>query len=326
MLKADSSTLFYGAQQMEGCSRILVTGGAGFIGSHIVDRLMDENLEVTVFDNLSAGELDNIKLYTKRKNLDIVRGDIRDFDLVKTAVKNVDAVFHEAAIVSVPKSVEDPLVVNDVNVNGTLNLLKACADTGVKRFIYASSSAVYGKPQKIPISEDCFTRPLSPYGVSKLAAESYAYAFWKIFGLETVCLRYFNVYGPRQACNYYGGVITKFMDCVANNHNLVVFDDGKQTRDFVYVKDVVEANILALRATGIAGETFNIGTGTATTINQLAEVLLEITDKHDLKVRHVKPNKGDIRHSIADISKAKMKLHYRPKSSLEEGLRDMIGR
>ena len=308
---------------MQGYSRILITGGAGFIGSHLVDRLMEKDLEVIVLDNLQTGKSENISRHTTRKNFRFVRGDVRNFDLVKNLVKDVDAVLHQAAIVSVPQSLENPILVNDVNVNATLNLLKASVDFDVKRFVYASSCAVYGEAENLPIREDSGLRPLSPYGVSKLAAESYVRVFYEVFGLETVCLRYFNVYGPRQAVSDYSGVAARFMDHVAKNLDLEIFGDGEQTRDFVHIHDIAEANILALGTKGIAGEAFNIGTGMSSTINQLADMLLEVTNKTCLKVTHSKPAKGDIKHSVADISKAKTKMHYYPKISLEEGLKDL---
>lgn len=308
---------------MQSYSRVLVTGGAGFIGSHTVDRLLAEGLEVVILDDLRSGRLENINQHVKKRGFCFVRGDVRDSRLVRDLVKDVDSIVHLAALISVPESIEDPLLTNDVNVNGTLNLLKASMDFNVKRFVYASSCAVYGNAKVLPTKEDSPLEPLSPYGVSKLAAEKYVGVFYEVYGLETVCLRYFNVYGPRQAYNDYSGVITKFIDRLTKDLPLVVFGDGEQTRDFVYVRDVVEANILALKKEDAAGETFNIGTGVATKINQLASALLEITKKTHLKLKHSKPREGDINHSFADISKARKKLHYDPKVSLKEGLEEL---
>jgi UDP-glucose 4-epimerase len=307
---------------MHGYSKVLVTGGAGFIGSHLVDRLIAENIEVVVLDNLQGGKLGNIQQHIGKKLFRFVNGDIRNSNLVKDLVSDVDAVFHHAAIISVPQSIEDPVLVNDTNVNGTLNLLKASLDSNVKRFVYASSCAVYGDIEDLPIKESSELKPLSPYGVSKLAAESYVKVFYRVFGLKTVCLRYFNVYGPRQVNGPYSGVITQFMDRLAKDLPPVIFGDGEQTRDFVHVRDVVEANMLALTR-GIIGETFNIAAGVATTINQLTKILLEITDKTRFKLIHTEPRKGDIKHSVSDISKAKKELHYEPRISLEEGLREL---
>jgi len=308
---------------MYGYSRVLVTGGAGFIGSHLVDRFLVEGLEVVALDNLQGGRIENVHQHSGKKNFHFVRGDIRDSRLVKDLVEDVDAVLHEAAIVSVPESIKNPVLTNNVNVNGTLNLLRASADSNVKRFIYASSCAVYGNVESLPIEEDEGLRPTSPYGVSKLAAENYVRVFYEVFGLETVCLRFFNVYGSRQVHNDYSGVITTFTSRSAKNLPLAIFGDGEQTRDFVHVEDVVEANMLALKNKGMAGETFNIATGIATTINQLANVLLRITRKTHLKMVHSEPRKGDIKHSFADISKAKKRLHYDPKVLLKEGLKEL---
>lgn len=309
---------------MCGCLRVLVTGGAGFIGSHTVDRFLAEGFEVVVLDDLRSGRLENVSQHAGERGFRFVRGDVRDSGLVRELVSDVDCVVHLAALISVPESIKDPVLTNDVNVNGTLNLLKACVDFGVKRFVYASSCAVYGNAESLPIKEDCPARPESPYGVSKLVAENYVRTYHEDFGLETVCLRYFNVYGSRQVYSDYSGVITQFMSRLAKNLPLVIFGDGEQTRDFVHVQDVAEANMLALKNGGIAGETFNIGTGEATTINQLASVLLEITDKTYLEITRSKPREGDIRHSVADISKARKKLGYSPKISLKDGLKRLL--
>lgn len=300
--------------------KVLVTGGTGFIGSHTVDRFLAEGFAVVVLDNLRSGRMENISQHVGEGNFRFVRGDVMDSSLVRNLVSDVDCVVHLAALVSVPESIRDPVLTNDVNVNGTLNLLKACVDFGVERFVYASSCAVYGNAESLPIKENCPAKPESPYGVSKLAAENYVHAYEEDFDLKAVCLRYFNVYGPRQAYNDYSGVITRFLNRLAGAHSLVIFGDGEQTRDFVHVQDIVEANMLALENTQAVGETFNIGTGTPTTINQLAKVLLEITNNAHLKLVHSKPRKGDIKHSVADISKAKTKLHYDPKVLLKEGL------
>jgi len=305
-------------------SRVLVTGGAGFIGSHIVDRLLKEGYEVTVIDNLSTGKPQNLAHHQGKKEFHFIQGDIRNFNLVEEAVKGVDTVFHEAAVVSVPLSIEDPLSTNDVNVGGTLNILKACLNSKVKRFIYGSSTAIYGDTEKLPIKEDSVPQPISPYGASKLAAESYANAFYSVYGLETVCLRYFNVYGPRQAYGPYSGVITIFINHLLSDQPPIIYGDGEQTRDFTNIQDVVEANMLALERKNAAGKVFNIATGVATTINQLAELLQEVMGKTELKVVHADPRSGDIRHNYADISKARKILGYEPKISLREGLTQLV--
>ena len=301
-----------------------MTGGAGFIGSHIVDKLIEADAEVTVLDSLDTGRMENIDQHKRNKNFHFVKGDVRSFKLVKKLVNNADAVFNLAAAVSVPRSVENPLLVNDVNVKGTLSLLKASLDSGVRRFIQASSASVYGDAEKMPVREDLAPRPLSPYAVSKLAAENYAIVFNKVYGLETVCLRFFNVYGPRQAYNPYSGVITIFASELLRNRPPKIFGDGKQTRDFVYVEDVVSANILALTKRSAIGEIFNISTGTATTLNKLVQVLQKIMDKKNLKPVYNEPRGGDIRHSCACIEKARTLLGYEPMFSLEKGLKELV--
>ncbi len=303
-----------------------MTGGAGFIGSHTVDHLLAEGVEVVVLDNLRSGRLENIRQHVNKRNFRFVRGDIRDSHLVKDLVSDVDAVIHLAALVSVPESIKDPALTYAINVNGTLNLLKASVDFGVKRFVYASSCAVYGDAENLPIKEDYPPKPLSPYASSKLTAEDYVQKYNRNFGLETVCLRYFNVYGPRQIYSDYSGVITRFINRLTNGLPLVIFGDGEQTRDFVYVTDVAEANILALKHAKAIGEIFNIGTGVGTTINRLASMLLELAGKNSLETVHSEPREGDIRHSVADISKAKEKLGYCPKVSLKDGLKRLLGR
>ena len=307
---------------MHGYSRVLVTGGAGFIGSHVVDRLLTEDLDVVVLDNLQEGREENLNDHLGEDNFRFVHGDIRDVNLVRDLVKDVDIVIHHAALVSVPKSIENPVLTDDVNVRGTLNLLKASTDSDVKRFIHASSCAVYGETEGLPLKEDERLRPLSPYGVSKLAAEQYMRVFYEIFGLETICLRYFNAYGPRQVQSECSGVITHFLRNLRENRSMVIFGDGKQTRDFVHVRDIVEANVLTLERNDIAGETFNIATGVPTTINKLAKILIEVTRKN-VKLVHSELRKGDIKHSYADVSKAKKKLQYTPKISLKEGLENL---
>jgi UDP-glucose 4-epimerase len=309
---------------MHGCSRILVTGGAGFIGSHLVDRLLEECVDVIILDNLLNGQLKNINQHFGKKNFRFVQGDIRDYQLVSTLIKDVDAVIHLAAQISPSASIENPVLTNDINVNGTLNLLKASTDSNVKRFVFASSSAVYGDVRTSPIKEECLPTPLSPYGVSKLAGEAYTLVFHKVYGLETVCLRYFNVYGPRQTYNDYSGVITKFMNRIKSNLPPIIFGDGNQSRDFVHIQDVVEANVKALENETAVGETVNIATGVATTINQLAHLLLASADKPHLKVQYSESHIGDIRNSVGDVIKAQSLLHYSAEFSLKEGLKELL--
>jgi dTDP-glucose 4,6-dehydratase len=302
----------------------LVTGGAGFIGSHIVDALIAKDLEVYVLDNLHSGKMENMAQHLGKEGFHFIKGDIRDQEMVKLAVREVDAVIHEAALVSVARSIEDPTLTNDVNVTGTLNLLKASSDAGVERLIYASSAAVYGKTEKLPNREDASTEPASPYAASKLAAEKHCRAFYLTHGLETISLRYFNVYGPRQVCDQYSGVITNFIRKLSKNEPPIIYGDGEQTRDFINVRDVVEATLLSLKRNSALGEEFNIAIGEPITINRLTEMLLKITGKKHLKPKHTDPRPGDIRHSYADISKAKKLLGYVPKIPLKEGLTNLV--
>jgi nucleoside-diphosphate-sugar epimerase len=305
-------------------SKVLVTGGAGFIGSHIVDRLLSEGLEVTVLDNLSAGQQENFGHNNGKKSFHFVEGDIRNTTLVKGLTRDAEAVFHEAALISPVSSVKDPLTTHDVNVTGTLNLLKACLDSGVKRFVFASSAAIYGQTETSLMREDMIPRPVSPYGVSKLAAEEYTKLFFKTYGLETVSLRYFNVYGPRQKHSQYSGVIPIFMERALSNQPPIVYGDGRQTRDFVNIHDVVDANLVALNSKNAVGQFFNIGTGKAVSINQLAETIFRLLRKEDLKPVHSDPRLGETKQgSCADTNKTKNDLRYEPRISLEEGLLEL---
>lgn len=309
---------------MNSFSKILVAGGAGFIGSHIVDELLKTDVKVVAFDNLYTGKMKNIARHKKNSNFQFVKGDVRNIDLIKKALIEVDAVFNQAAVVGIPRSQENPILANEVNVNGTLNLLEACLNTKVKRFVQASSASVYGDTDTLPLAETLPAKPISPYAVSEFAAESYARVFWKIYGLETVCLRYFNVYGPRQIYSIYSGVTTIFVQRLLEDKQLVVFGDGEQTRDFVYVDDAVAANMLALNEREARGEVFNIGTGTSTTINSIAECLLETMGKSSCKPVHEAPRTGDIRHSCANINKAIEILGYKPSISIKEGLVKLV--
>jgi UDP-glucose 4-epimerase len=303
--------------------RVLVTGGAGFIGSHIVDRLMRRSDEVVVLDDLSAGSLKNIERHLSEPNFRFIKGDIRDLKAVGEAIAGVDAVIHEAAITSVPLSIKKPELTRDVNVKGTLNLLEASLEADVRRLIYASSCAIYGAPSKLPVDEDSELKPLSPYGQSKVEAERHCQIFHDR-GLETVRLRYFNVYGPRQAGGEYAGVMVKFIERLRSGQPPLIFGDGEQTRDFIFVGDVVDATLLALEAKGAAGEVFNVGTGEAVTINRLCDLFLKAFGKPDLKPIHAEAKPGDIRYSQADITKARQVLGFQPKVPLEEGIRKLI--
>jgi nucleoside-diphosphate-sugar epimerase len=306
-------------------SRVLVTGGAGFIGSNLVDRLVREGYRVGVLDNFSTGEISNINNDDIEKGrVRLHRGDITDYQFVRGVVKDYEAIYHEAALPSVARSIEDPILVNNVNVTGTLNLLKAAVDLKVKKFVYASSSSVYGESAKLPKVETMSSLPVSPYGASKLAAENYCRVFAKVYGLQTVCLRYFNVYGPRQKYGHYSGVIPIFITRLASDLPPVIFGDGEQLRDFTFVQDVVEANILALRRDVNAGEVLNIASGGTTSINELAALLAKLMGKPQILPEHAEERPGDIRASHADIGRAREVLGYEPKFVPAQGLPTVI--
>ena len=304
--------------------RVLVTGGAGFIGSHIVDRLIDEGYEVGVFDNLSTGDLSNLSLHGAT-DYEFYHGDITDFELVKSVMRDFDAIVHQAAVVSVTRSIEDPILANMVNATGTLNLLKAAISANVGLFLYASSSSVYGETKSLPKRETMKTMPMSPYAASKLAAENYCRVFAKVYGLRTISLRYFNVYGPRQKDGVYSGVIPTFIKRLIHDEPPVIFGDGQQTRDFTYVEDVVQANLLCLKKSIKAGEVFNIARGEPATIDGLANEIQKQLGKKHIPVKYDLPRRGDVRASYANINKARTWLRYVPKYDLAEGLREVIG-
>lgn len=305
-----------------GFCRVLVTGGAGFIGSHVVDGLVRSGYSVRVLDDLSSGRLDNIGLHVTGGAVEFFEGDVRDRGLVERLVGEVDAVVHLAAVVSVPFSVENPSFTFDVNVNGTRNLVEACALSGVEKFVFASSCAVYGEAQYLPIDEGHPKCPMSPYASSKLEGERVCLGFAERSGKDVTALRFFNVYGPRQTSGEYSGVITKFFDCAEKGESLVIYGDGSQTRDFVFVSDVVNAVLMLLRHERVEG-VFNIGCGEAVSIRDLAGKVLELTGK-DLCVVYKPPRTGDIPYSVADVSKARQAFGFRPQVSLDDGLRSLL--
>ena len=301
--------------------RILVTGGCGFIGSFLVKKLVNLGFDVAVLDNLSSGSLANLGDVVDKVRF--IEGDVRKYGVVLKALKDVDVVYHLAALTSVQESIRKPMLYHEVNSKGTLNLLKASVENEVKKFIYASSCAVYGNSVKLPISEDHPTNPLSPYAASKLSAEAYCKAYSDAYGLQVLILRLFNVYGPKQSENY-AGVMMEFIRRVKNNKPPVIFGDGEQTRDFIYVEDVVECLIKTLKYNLKNGfEVFNVSTGKSITINQLANTILRVMGKENLSniIVYKEPKKGEIRHSIANISKIMEKLMYTPKYNIEDGLR-----
>jgi UDP-glucose 4-epimerase len=301
---------------------VLVTGGAGFIGSHVVDGLVRAGYSVKVLDNLSAGSLENLGLHLSSGAIQFFEGDIRDKVLTKKLCRDVNAVVHLAALVSVPLSVKDPDTTFDVNVNGTSNLLYSCCSLNVRKVVFASSCAVYGTPEYLPIDEEHQTRPLSPYASSKLEGEHVCEEFSECSHADVVIFRFFNVYGSRQVSGEYGGVITKFMDRAEAGKPLVIFGDGSQTRDFVYVSDVVQAVLLVLSKNHTEG-TFNIGFGEAVSVEALAEKVLGLTGK-DVGVVHEPPRPGDIERSEADVFKAQQEFGFSAKVGLDEGLRHLF--
>jgi len=294
---------------------VLVTGGAGFIGGHLVDALVADN-EVRVLDDFSSGRRANLP-----EAAALIEGDVRDPDALDRAFRDVDLVFHEAAVVSVADSVKRPLESHEVNATATLRVLEA-ARRADARAVLASSAAVYGPPTSIPVREDQPLEPTSPYGVQKVALDAYARQYHDLYGLDTVALRYFNAYGPRQTGGDYSGVIGIFARRALAGDPLVVHGDGDQTRDFVHVSDVVRANLLAA-TTDAVGEAYNVGTGSSVTIRRLAELVREAAGA-DVPIEHDDPRPGDIEHSQADVSKAREHLGYEPQVSLSAGLRDLI--
>jgi UDP-glucose 4-epimerase len=300
--------------------KCLVTGGAGFIGSHLVEALALSGAAVRVLDDFSTGHREN--LTGLAANVALVEGDIRDGALGRRVMERVDVVFHLAAMASVAPSISDPLACNDVNVAGTLNVLTAARDAGVRRVVFASSAAVYGPDPGVPTAETAPFAPLSPYAASKAAGELYCRVFAKLYGVETVSLRLFNVYGPRQdPASEYSGVVSRFLERLRAGQPPIVHGDGEQTRDFVFVQDVVSAFVLAGGAPGIGGEAFNVGSGAAATINELAETLAGFAVRgRVLRPIHHSERAGDVRHSRADITKARQVLGYAPTMGLTDGL------
>jgi len=307
--------------KLDQSKKVVVTGGAGFIGSHLVEELVKRNHNVVIIDNLSTGKMENIKHLLDMQNLQFTKGDVMELPLLQELFKETDYIFHEAALTTVPRSIENPRASHDVNATGTLNVLIAAKDNGVKKVIYASSSSVYGDTPTLPKTENMMPQPKSPYAVSKLTGEYYCQVFQQVYGLKTVVLRYFNVYGPRQDPERkHAAVIPKFIKAALNGEPLIIFGDGEQTRDFTFVKDVVGANILAAECDACG--TFNVAQGDRITLNDLAELIAGITGNRS-EIIHEKPRLGDIKHSLADISKYKA-FGYEPKYSWEDGIRETV--
>jgi len=304
--------------------KVLVTGGAGFIGSNLVGRLLRLGYNVRVVDNFSTGKRENIKEFLNYDNFEFIKGDLRSLNTCRKITKGIEYIFHLAAIPSVQRSVEDPITSNESNVSGTLNLLVAARDEGhIKKLVYSSSSSVYGDLKKLPKSENQPIGPISPYALSKYAGERYCQIFYKIYNLPTICLRYFNVFGPNQNPNsQYSAVIPKFVSSVIHKKQPIIYGDGEQSRDFTYIDNVVEANILAAFS-NVSGEVINIACNKRTSLNKILKII-----NHFLKT-NVQPiykpaRVGDIKHSLADISKAKKLLKFNPKISIEDGLKRFI--
>jgi len=306
-----------------GMSTYLITGGAGFIGSNIAESLLERGEKVRILDNFSTGKGENI---AHLDGVELIEGDIRDVRSVKKAMKGADFCLHQAALPSVARSVENPALSNEVNVSGTVNVLVAAVEASVKRLVYASSSSVYGDSPTLPKREDMTPQPISPYAVSKLAGEFYVNSFHNVFGLNTMILRYFNVFGPRQdPTSKYAAVIPAFILAMSQRQSPRIFGDGEQSRDFTYVGNVVEANIAACDSPDSAvGRIYNIACGTRTNVNELAKQTARIL-KCDIEPVHVEPRPGDVRHSCADISAAREQLGYEPRIGLGEGLAETVG-
>lgn len=301
----------------------LVTGGAGFIGSHIVDRLVQNGEKVRVLDNFSTGKRANIE--HNLGEIDLINGSLTDMGTVRRAVEGVDYVLHQGALPSVPRSVNDPIGSNDANINGTLNLLVAARDAGVKRLVFASSSSVYGDSPSLPKHERMPPDPLSPYALTKLAGECYCRLFTDLYGLETVSLRYFNVFGPRQDPeSQYAAVIPKFIKCMLKGERPVIYGDGLQSRDFTYVENNVEANILACSAPRAVGEVMNIACGDRFSLLDLVDIINRILGT-SIEPVFEPARPGDVKHSQADISKARELIGFEPKVGFVEGLERLVG-
>jgi nucleoside-diphosphate-sugar epimerase len=299
--------------------RVLVTGGGGFIGSHLVERLLRDGHEARVLDNFATGRREN--LLGLDGEFELIEGDLQSYERAHNAVRDCEVVLHQGALPSVPRSIQDPLTSNASNVVGTLNVLLAARDSDVRRVVYASSSSVYGQNPELPKREEMATEPIAPYAVAKLAGEGYCRAFSRVYGIETVALRYFNVFGPRQdPLSQYAAVIPNFITAFLRGKSPRVHGDGEQSRDFTYIDNVVDANLLAMDADGVAGETFNVACGERITLNRILELLRELSGR-EIEAEYGPARPGDIPHSLADISRARERLGYEPDVGFGEGLR-----
>ena len=303
---------------------VLVTGGAGFIGSNLTEALLEQGHRVRVLDNFSTGRKENLVFDKSYPLLETMEGDIRDPGVCRNVMQGMEVVFHEAAIPSVQQSVEDPSHSNAVNAGGTLNILLAARDEGVKKVVYASSCAIYGDDPVLPKKEEMAPSPLSPYALQKYVGERYCQLFFQLYGLETLSLRYFNIFGPKQdPSSVYSGVIARFISALVEGTTPIVYGDGEQSRDFTYVGNVVQANLLAMSAPRLGGEVVNIGCGKRTSLNELLDVLKKIFRSQVLPV-HQEARAGDVRHSVADIQKGRTLLNFNPREDIEMGLEKTV--
>ena len=303
-------------------SEYLITGGAGFIGSNFVEALVKRGKKVRVLDNFSTGKRENISSFLN--NIELIEGDIRDFNTCLEAVESVNYVIHQAALVSVPQSIEDPIQAHEINIDGTFNLLVASRDAGVKGFVFASSAAVYGDIPELPKKESMEAKPHSPYALSKVLGEMYCKLFSRIYGLSTVCFRYFNIFGPRQdPLSHYAAVIPNFIMRMLTGEAPTIFGDGGQSRDFLHVSDLINAVFKSLEIEGLSGETINIASGSGITINELYNHINTILNTN-VEPIHDEPRPGDILHSLSDITKAQKMLKFEPLLTFEEGLKNTI--
>ncbi|MDQ3373464.1 MAG: SDR family oxidoreductase [Acidobacteriota bacterium] len=304
-------------------SKILVTGGAGFIGSNLTEELVKRGAKVTVIDNLVTGFRENLEEI--KGDFDFIEGDINNDNKLKQAVEGAEVIFHQAALPSVPRSVENPLETHEACVNGTFKVLLKAKEANVRRVVYAASSSAYGNQEILPKEETMLPEPLSPYAAAKLMGEYYCQVFNNVYGLETLCLRYFNVFGPRQnPSSQYSGVISRFVDALMSNKTPVIYGDGENSRDFTYIDNVVDANIKAAQTTEGIGKVINVANGDRITLNELLEVLKKITNQLDVQADYQSERSGDVKHSQASNQRAVDYLDYEKLVGLEEGLRNTV--
>jgi nucleoside-diphosphate-sugar epimerase len=304
--------------------RILVTGAAGFIGSNLADALLEKGAEVIGFDNLWNGRMENLEQAQQNKKFTFQKGDVRDYDRLLHLMKDIDMVFHEAAFISVPQSILMPQLCNDVNITGTLNILNAARINDVEKVVFASSAAVYGDEPTLPKHEKMQLNPISPYAVTKQAAEAYMVSYNQVYDLNTTSLRYFNVYGPRQQGSPYSGAIAIFIANIFNEKNITIFGDGSQTRDFTYIKDIIKINLLAAESRESAGKIINVGTGKPKSILEIIKFMIEYSQKEEIEIEYDPIRVGDILHSYGDISLAKEILGYEAEYDALSGFKEYL--